>query len=77
MHSFIAIDEIFQVVLTNVIEDVTLRSLALSCRAFYEPAMDVLWSDLEGLQPLVKCLPSHTIRKVKRRPAAVVCTSVK
>ncbi|EKM53762.1 uncharacterized protein PHACADRAFT_260255, partial [Phanerochaete carnosa HHB-10118-sp] len=74
MYPLAAIDEIFQVVLANVKARVALRSLALSCRAFYDPAMDVLWCDLEGLQPLVRCLPSHMVRKVKGTTAAVKIT---
>lgn len=35
-----------------------LVSVALACRAFYEPAMDVVWRDLPGMGPLIKCLPA-------------------
>ncbi|EKM53836.1 uncharacterized protein PHACADRAFT_260380 [Phanerochaete carnosa HHB-10118-sp] len=76
MHPLVAIDEIFQVILVNINERITLRCLALSCRAFYDPAMDELWADLEGLQPLVKCLPSHMVKKAKGTIAAVVSSMV-
>ncbi|KAH9922099.1 uncharacterized protein B0H18DRAFT_527284 [Fomitopsis serialis] len=36
----------------------TLQALALTCRAFHEPALDVLWSLQEGLSHLVECLPT-------------------
>ena len=32
-------------------------SLARTCRAFKEPALDILWARLEDLSPLVRCLP--------------------
>jgi len=32
-------------------------SLARTCRAFKEPALDILWASLEDLSPLVRCLP--------------------
>ncbi|KAG8213543.1 hypothetical protein J3R82DRAFT_10188 [Butyriboletus roseoflavus] len=34
-----------------------LAVLARTCRAFKEPALDVLWSELVDLSPLVRCLP--------------------
>lgn len=57
MHRVVAIDEIFRSFLLYVASKSTLRSLALSCHAFYNPAMDSLWYRLEGLRPLVDLLP--------------------
>ncbi|KAF8550085.1 hypothetical protein OG21DRAFT_1488059 [Imleria badia] len=34
-----------------------LLALARTCRAFKEPALDVLWEELDNLSPLVRCLP--------------------
>ncbi|KAF8441727.1 hypothetical protein L210DRAFT_441019 [Boletus edulis BED1] len=34
-----------------------LPSLARTCRAFKEPALDVLWEELPSLSPLTRCLP--------------------
>ncbi|KAH9834027.1 uncharacterized protein C8Q71DRAFT_157144 [Rhodofomes roseus] len=36
----------------------TLRALAVTCRVFSEPALDIIWSDQNGLGHLVECLPS-------------------
>jgi hypothetical protein len=33
-----------------------LASLAATCKAFYEPAMDMLWADIYGLEPLLGCV---------------------
>ncbi|KAF8142030.1 hypothetical protein EV363DRAFT_1150353 [Boletus edulis] len=34
-----------------------LAALARTCRAFKEPALDVLWEDLNDLSPLLRCVP--------------------
>ncbi|CAL1709685.1 unnamed protein product [Somion occarium] len=36
-----------------------LFSMVLTCRAFYEPTMNVLWDTLSSLIPLMKCFPGH------------------
>lgn len=33
-----------------------LAALATTCKIFYEPAMDLLWSDIDGLLPLLGCI---------------------
>ncbi|KAF8135769.1 hypothetical protein EV363DRAFT_1321586 [Boletus edulis] len=43
-----------------------LAGLARTCRAFKEPALDVLWSVLEDLSPLARCLPDVSCRKPER-----------
>ncbi|KAG0707383.1 hypothetical protein DFH29DRAFT_897164 [Suillus ampliporus] len=35
----------------------TLAALARTCRTFKEPALDILWEDIAGFQPLISCLP--------------------
>ena len=34
-----------------------LATLALVCRAFYDPAMSILWSALHDISPLIRCMP--------------------
>ena len=36
-----------------------LRNMALTCRAFYEPAMNIAWHTLHTLRPVVKCFPEN------------------
>ncbi|KAG2043676.1 hypothetical protein BDR03DRAFT_887419 [Suillus americanus] len=36
---------------------VTLASLARTCRIFKEPALDILWENIDGFEPLISCLP--------------------
>ncbi|KAG1823645.1 uncharacterized protein BJ212DRAFT_695444 [Suillus subaureus] len=35
----------------------SLLTLALTCKSFTGPALDLLWRHLGGLEPLIKCLP--------------------
>ncbi|KAG2343031.1 hypothetical protein BDR05DRAFT_963419 [Suillus weaverae] len=35
----------------------TLLALALTCKSFTGPALDILWRHLGGLEPLIRCLP--------------------
>ena len=65
MHRCLCIHE----VLLNIIsfckegddaKDIDLLNLALTCRAFYEPAMDALWYTLAvGIGPLLLLLPDN------------------
>ncbi|KAF8436325.1 hypothetical protein L210DRAFT_1003807 [Boletus edulis BED1] len=45
----------------------TLASLARTCCAFKEPALNLLWEELVTLSPLAQCLPeaSHFIKKAR------------
>ena len=40
-----------------------LVALARTCRAFKEPALDVLWKELNSLSPIAQCIPaaSHPV----------------
>lgn len=44
-----------------------LVAIALVQRAFYEPAMNKLWSKLKGLSPLIRCLPDDAYEFVYDR----------
>lgn len=45
-------------IICSYVHDGSLPALASTCRIFERPALDVLWRDLESVEPLVKCLPS-------------------
>ncbi|KAG1808214.1 uncharacterized protein BJ212DRAFT_1281054 [Suillus subaureus] len=32
-------------------------TLARTCRTFKEPALDILWENIDGFEPLISCLP--------------------
>lgn len=34
----------------------SLAALASTCKAFHEPAMDLLWANMDGIEPLLGCV---------------------
>ncbi|TFY51924.1 hypothetical protein EVJ58_g10306 [Rhodofomes roseus] len=63
MHHVLTIPELVRVIVDEAGYGLlcpnapTLVALALTCRGFFEPALDVLWSKQYRLDNLVKCLP--------------------
>ncbi|KAG2125761.1 hypothetical protein DEU56DRAFT_916378 [Suillus clintonianus] len=45
-------------IICSYVHDGSLPALASTCRIFERPALDVLWRNLESVEPLIKCLPS-------------------
>jgi hypothetical protein len=45
----------------------SLPALASTCRAFENPALNVLWRNLESVEPIVKCLPSELFSYNRRK----------
>lgn len=41
--------------------DKGLLNVSLVCQAFYHPAMDALWKNMGGIEPLVRCLPEGVL----------------
>jgi hypothetical protein len=71
MHHCLEIDEILRLIFEEVSEncrqwgkrDGSLVALALTCRVFSGIALDLLWSAMNTLAPLVMCLPAHLWEK--------------
>ncbi|KAH9919410.1 uncharacterized protein B0H18DRAFT_636572 [Fomitopsis serialis] len=62
MHRALTIREFIEMVVDEdtrpfSLADPTLLALALTCRTFQEPALDMLWASQYGLGHLVQCLP--------------------
>jgi hypothetical protein len=69
MHHCLEVQEILKEIFSHVLEresgnyaapaqQSTLAALARMCKAFYEPAIDVLWSEQNlGLMPLLATIP--------------------
>lgn len=67
MHRCLEVQELFQEIVEYVLEEPStvqpgddrksVANVALACRAFYGGATDVLWSNLDNLFPLIKCMP--------------------
>jgi len=60
--------KIFQLIDLGPSGNKTLLALALTCESFTGPALDLLWRELDGLDPLIRCLPP-TLWKLERREA--------
>jgi len=60
--------KIFQLVHLGFSRNKTLLALALTCKSFTGPALDLLWRELDGFDPLIRCLPP-TLWKLERREA--------
>ncbi|KAJ6520075.1 hypothetical protein C8R45DRAFT_953782 [Mycena sanguinolenta] len=44
----------------------SLSRLARTCRAWLDPALSVLWRELDSLQPLLGLFPAHLLKKTRR-----------
>ncbi|KAH9941996.1 hypothetical protein B0H21DRAFT_696585 [Amylocystis lapponica] len=65
MHPALLIDEILKIILELCAEwhprdyNWTLYQVALSCKAWKDPALDELWRRLPDVTPLIRLLPEH------------------
>lgn len=83
LHPCLQVPELVDMIFRWLGEDpvyapMTLNSLARTCHWFLEPALDVLWSNLPSIGPLICVLPEDAWSKEKNRPPArntVVCTA--
>lgn len=46
----------------NALDERSALSMALTCKAFLEPALDQLWRRLTSFEPLAACLPDGLLR---------------
>ena len=44
----------------------SLSRLARTCRALYEPALNILWRDLDSLVPIIGLFPGQLLKKAKK-----------
>ncbi|GJE97475.1 hypothetical protein PsYK624_136960 [Phanerochaete sordida] len=59
MHRCLRIAEVVQVIADGIHLYSDLVSMGLTCRAFFDPAMDRLWRYLPAPEPLIRLLPEH------------------
>ena len=76
MHRCLNIHEIVQRIADELQKtrkrESALLSMALTCRAFSDPAIESLWADLLGLRPLLACLPDDFLKNSpENRPPVV------
>ena len=68
MHPALLIDEILQVILELCADwhpreyRAALSCLARCCKAWRDPALDRLWSDLTSVTPLLQLLPPECVQ---------------
>ncbi|KAI6007680.1 hypothetical protein F5J12DRAFT_720365 [Pisolithus orientalis] len=58
MHPCLCVDEILRVVFRCIEDRSTWCALARTCRAFTEPATDLIWETLTAVEPILQHLPS-------------------
>lgn len=66
MHRSLHIEEVVRLIASfcNGKTHQAQLNMALTCRSFYEPAMDALWRDLEqDIEPLLLLLPAYTLQR--------------
>lgn len=52
--------------------DRTVARLARTCKAFNEPAVDVLWKELDSLLPLIGLFPTYIMKRARRPDLGLV-----
>ena len=52
-----------------------LARLARTCKAFKEPALDMLWKDLNSFIPLITLFPGTALKRARRPDLGLVSTS--
>lgn len=53
----------------------SLSRLARTCRAFADPALDVLWRDLDSIIPIIGLFPGHLLKKTRKPGMGLVCST--
>lgn len=44
----------------------SISRLARTCKGFCEPALNVLWRELDSLAPILGLFPNHLLKRVRR-----------
>lgn len=57
MHRCLCILEVVENVVSAISSELELLNVGLTCRSFYDLAMNELWRNLTCIKPLILCLP--------------------
>ncbi|KAI6011289.1 hypothetical protein EDC04DRAFT_2609953 [Pisolithus marmoratus] len=69
MYPCLYVDEILRLIFRNIKDRSTLCALARTCRAFHEPAMNLIWESLTSFEPILRNLSSASVvSKLDARP---------
>lgn len=82
MHSCLQINELVAIIAEGIIDELlaedwrgNLTHMALTCRTFYEPAMNALWRTLPTISALWLALPDNRVyRRWEDEYASLVST---
>ncbi|KAJ6503282.1 hypothetical protein C8R47DRAFT_969069 [Mycena vitilis] len=70
--------EVTQSILEAILESPngrrSLSRLARTCRAWLDPALNVLWRELDSLAPIIGLFPAHLLKKTRRPGLGLVGT---
>ncbi|KAH6916911.1 hypothetical protein BKA70DRAFT_1250924 [Coprinopsis sp. MPI-PUGE-AT-0042] len=61
-----AAKKLFEAILDTPNGKRSLSRLARTCRAMSEPALNILWKDLDSIVPILGLFPNHVLKKGKR-----------
>lgn len=70
MHRLFLVHELFMIIWEHLYDEddipgaskVVLARLARTCKTFHAVALNALWSNLDGIAPLIQCLPAEVTR---------------
>jgi hypothetical protein len=58
MHRCLYIQEIISITFNYLDKKCDVVALATTCKTFRDPALQIVWSEIRSLAPLICCLPS-------------------
>jgi hypothetical protein len=58
MHRCLDVQEIILIIFHLTTTKRDLAALAVTCKTFRDPALEILWSELNEFSPLARCLPN-------------------
>ncbi|KAJ7246271.1 hypothetical protein B0H12DRAFT_1203333 [Mycena haematopus] len=61
-----ATQKVLEAILESANGKRALSRLARTCRAWLDPALSVLWRDLDSLAPIIGLFPSHLLKKTRK-----------
>ncbi|KAG1817054.1 uncharacterized protein BJ212DRAFT_1350508 [Suillus subaureus] len=84
MHRLFLVHELLMIICEHLYDEddipnaskKALARLARTCKAFHAVALNALWSDLDGVAPLIQCLPTEVTRLYWRLPLGTAVVGI-
>ncbi|KIK49151.1 hypothetical protein CY34DRAFT_797544 [Suillus luteus UH-Slu-Lm8-n1] len=85
MHRLFLVHELLMMICEHLYDEddipgaskVALARLARTCKAFHAVALNALWSNLDGIAPLIQCLPAEVTRLYLGPPLGTTVVGIK